>query len=142
MRIHKPRSFHLWDTPTPPDPALTSWNREIEGNLRVRCISLQDITGLTVYCQHGAVRWIYPHHDESYFDPSSYPHDNSPPAAQIIPPVAESSSMAAIFFPFAKGERISSIWVRSCETYDSGIPDTLAVCCYVTALPLLQYNYR
>ncbi|KAL5083718.1 hypothetical protein Trisim1_000987 [Trichoderma cf. simile WF8] len=127
MRIHKPRSFHLWDTPTPPDPALTSWNREIEGNLRVRCISLQNITGLTVYCQHGAVRWIYPHHDESYFDPSSYPHDNSPPAAQIIPPVAESSSMAAIFFPFAKGERISSIWVRSCETYDSSIPDTLAI---------------
>ncbi|KAL6824980.1 hypothetical protein V8C40DRAFT_245278 [Trichoderma camerunense] len=127
MRIHKPRSFHLWDTPTPPDPALTRWNREIEGNLRVRCISLQDITGLTVYCQHGAVRWIYPHRDKSFFDPSSYPHDNSPPATQIIPSVTESSSMAAIFFPFAKGERISSIWARRCEPYDNSILDTLAI---------------
>ncbi|KAL6800599.1 hypothetical protein GGI42DRAFT_360917 [Trichoderma sp. SZMC 28013] len=127
MRIHKPRSFHLWDTPTPPDPTLTRWNREIEGNLRVRCIPLQDVTGLTVYCQHGAVRWIYPHRDESFFDPSSYPHDNSPPAAQMIPSLTESSSMAAIFFPFAKGERISSIWVRRCDPYDNSIPDTLAI---------------
>lgn len=138
MRIHQPRSFHLWDTPIPPDPALTRWNREIEGNLRIRCISLQDITGLTVYCQHGAVRWIYPHRDESFFDPSQpYPHDNSPLATQIIPSVTENSSMAAIFFPFAKGERISSIWVRRCEPYDHSIPDTLAVCCFVTALPHL-----
>ncbi|PTB51698.1 hypothetical protein M431DRAFT_533129 [Trichoderma harzianum CBS 226.95] len=127
MRIHKSRSFHLWDTPTPPDPALTRWNREVEGNLRVRCISLEDITGLTVYCQHGAVRWIYPHHDEGYFDPFPYPHDNSPPVAQIIPSVTESSSMAAIFFPFVKGERISSIWARRCEPYDHSIPDTLAI---------------
>ncbi|KAL6786841.1 hypothetical protein J3E68DRAFT_167112 [Trichoderma sp. SZMC 28012] len=127
MRIHKLRSFHLWDTPTPPDPALTRWNREVEGNLRIRCISLQDITGLTVYCQHGAVRWIYPHRDESFFDPSSYPHDNSPPAAQIIPLETENSSMAAIFFPFAKGERISSIWARRCEPHDNSIPDTLAI---------------
>ncbi|KAL7913385.1 hypothetical protein GGI35DRAFT_206740 [Trichoderma velutinum] len=127
MRIHKPRSFHLWDTPIPPDPALTHWNREIEGNLRIRCISLQDITGLTVYCQHGAVRWIYPHRDESFFDPYPYPHDKSPPTAQIIPSVTENSSVAAIFFPFAKGERISSIWVRRCEPYDSSIPDTLAI---------------
>ncbi|KAL6694666.1 hypothetical protein J3F84DRAFT_377584 [Trichoderma pleuroticola] len=35
--------------------------------------------------------------------------------------------MAAIFFPFAKGERICSIWVRRCEPYDSSIPDTLAI---------------
>ncbi|KAL6823000.1 hypothetical protein J3E69DRAFT_382082 [Trichoderma sp. SZMC 28015] len=99
MRIHKSRSFHLWDTPNPPDPALTRWNREFEGNLRIRCIPLQDITGLTVYCQHGA----------------------------IISSITESSSVAAIFFPFAKGERISSIWVRRCEPYDNSIPDTLAI---------------
>ncbi|KAL7947324.1 hypothetical protein V8C42DRAFT_283585 [Trichoderma barbatum] len=125
MRIHKPRSFHLWDTPNPPNPALIRWNRETEVDLRVRCISLEDITGLTVFCQYGAVRWIYPHRDENFFDPYPYPHDNS----QIIPSVPESSSMTAIFFPFAKGERISTVWVRRCEPTDerTRTSDALAV---------------
>ncbi|EHK17067.1 uncharacterized protein TRIVIDRAFT_226907 [Trichoderma virens Gv29-8] len=130
MRIHKLPSFHLWDTPVPPDPALTRWNREITGNLRIlriRSIALKDITGLTVFCQHGAVRWIYPHHEETFPGPYSYPCDNSPSMAQLVPSAIESSSVIAIFFPLAKGEKISSVWVRRCEPYDDSIPDTLAV---------------
>ncbi|KAL7934448.1 hypothetical protein V8C35DRAFT_28405 [Trichoderma chlorosporum] len=128
MRIHQPRSFHLWDTPSPPDAALIRWSREIVDNLRIRSISLKDITGLTVFCQGSAVCGIYPHRDESFLDP--FPHDNSPPVAQIIPSVTESGSVNAIFYPFDKGEKISSFWARRCAPNDDntpGAPDGLVI---------------
>lgn len=125
MRIHKLRSFHLWDTPTPPDPARTFWNSEAAVNKRVRSISLEGATGLTVYCQFGAVRWIQAHHNKSFHHP--FPHANSVTQSKQLPQIT--NCMTPIFVPFAKGERISTVWVRKCATTNEKIfiPDTLAV---------------
>jgi hypothetical protein len=139
MRIHKLRSFHLWDTPTPPDQALTSWNRETAGNKRVRSIPLEGITGLTVYCEQGRVLWIHAHRDETFHHP--FPNDTSAPVQDILQKL-ENHPLTPIFFPFSKRERIDAIWVRSSESINGHfpVPDALAVCCYTGCITTFLKN--
>ncbi|KAM0256468.1 hypothetical protein ACHAQJ_004993 [Trichoderma viride] len=127
MRIHNLRPFHLWDTPTPPNQAFTSWSRETAVNKRVRSISLDGITGLTIFCQQSTIRWIHAHRDESFHHP--FPHDNSPPAAQHMLLEPMQWPITGIFFPLSRGESISELWVRRSELAHgyAGVLDSLAI---------------
>ncbi|RFU78136.1 fungal specific transcription factor [Trichoderma arundinaceum] len=122
MRLRKIPSFNLWDSPTPPDPTLTFWNRDKAASRLIRSVSLEEITGLTVVCERNAVRWIHAHREDLF------PQDNSPPVVHDSSWRSNNKWTDTIFFPLAKGEKISSIWIRRCPLLLDimYVPDTFA----------------
>lgn len=85
---------------------------------RLRCISLEGLTGISVFCIDGKACWIEPHYAA---DPSE-----AVPPKDIYNPGAK-SEYVRLFFPLADREIISSAWIRYRPDAQLGHAATLVV---------------
>ncbi len=93
----------LWDVPNPPAWDLCQfYGSGHERPLRIRSISFESITDLTVFCAAGSIYGIHAHRGNSSALESF---------SRLSPRLQQ--NVAWLYFPLSQGEFIQDIWVRS-----------------------------